>query len=220
MTNLTFVSSHLSVTVPCLWHIFHGRASKQQGLTCTCGHADTHEHTQLTPCLSHGLYLPRVRTHKALVGPALHRTRPYIYPSLLLRLTNMGTGQRRGSPSYLPTMWSGPYIVMIVSVTAALTSTYRLTSAQSPGWLDAKRRPTPLTVTHSDWVVFLRLFIILHCPPLIHLVNSDLVALFPFIHLLYPSLCIFLPLNHLVWLKYAVVLAIFSNLPCSNMSST
>lgn len=59
----------------------------------SCRH--THIH-QLTPCLSHGLYRSRVRTHKALVGPAMHRARPYIYPMLLLRVTNMGTGRRGG----------------------------------------------------------------------------------------------------------------------------
>lgn len=83
---------------------------------------------------------------RPLEGPALHRTRPYIYPTLLLRVTNMGM-VGGGSPSYLPTMWSGPYIVMIVSVTVALTSTYRLTPIQSLEWLDAKRRPSLLSAT-------------------------------------------------------------------------
>lgn len=125
-TSLTSLPAHPSVTVFCLSRIFH-----LQLATCTCGHAETHIH-QLAPCLSHGLYLSRVQTHKALAGPALHRARPYIYPTLLLRVTNMGTGWRRGSPSYLPTMWSGPYIVMIVSMTVALTSTCWLTSAIKP----------------------------------------------------------------------------------------
>lgn len=65
----------------------------------TCGHVDIH---QLTPCLSHGLYLSRVQTHKALVGPALCRARPYIYPTLLLRVTNMGRGWGGGHPANCP----------------------------------------------------------------------------------------------------------------------
>lgn len=67
----------------------------------TCGHVDIH---QLTPCLSHGLYLSRVQTHKALVGPALCRARPYIYPTLLLRVTNMGRGVTQLTAHYVE--WS------------------------------------------------------------------------------------------------------------------
>lgn len=92
--NLTFHSSHPSVTVFCLGHSFRGRASEQQGLAHTCGHIHTN-----TP--DNSLSLPwavsvSVWTHKTLVGPAPHRARPYIYPTLPLRVTNMGMGRREG----------------------------------------------------------------------------------------------------------------------------
>lgn len=197
--NLTSLSFNPSVTLLCLWHIFHGHGSKAAGPhTHLWTRRHTHTH-QLTPCLSHGLYLSRVRTHKALVGPALHTARPYIYPPLLLRVTNMGTSRRvGGSPSYLPTMWSGPYIVMIVSVTVALTSTYRFTSAQSPGWLNAKRWPSPLSATHSDWVLFLNLPSFTAQSSFTYFMKTnlaELVALLLFPHLCY--LCVF-ALNQLV----------------------
>lgn len=79
---------------PCL------RAAEPSVHLWTCRHSQTH---QLTPCLSHGLYLSLVQTHKALVGPALHTARPYIYPTLLLRVTNMGTaGGGAGHPVIYP----------------------------------------------------------------------------------------------------------------------
>lgn len=64
---------------------------------CICVHVATHTHTHTpTLCLSPELYLSRVQTHMALVRPAPHRAWPYIYPTLLLRVTNMGTDRRRG----------------------------------------------------------------------------------------------------------------------------
>lgn len=125
---------------------------------------------------------------RPLEGPALHRTRPYIYPTLLLRVTNMGMAGG-GSPSYLPTMWSGPYIVMIVSMTVALTSTYRLTPIQSLGWLDAKRRPSPLSATL--WLGRLTLSLYHPSLPTPHSHTLvDLIDLFLF-HLLCPF-CVFI----------------------------
>lgn len=157
--------------------------------TCTCGHVDTRTH-QLTPSLSHGLYLSRVLTRRALAGPALRGARPYIYPTLLLRVTNMGTHCRGGGPpSYLPTMWSGPYIVMIVSVTVALTSTYSLTSAQSPQWPRPKDDPPDtgwlgrlslsLSLSRSSFAAF---------PSFTYFVKSDLVELVALCH--FPACCI------------------------------
>lgn len=70
------------VSVFCSWHIFHFCASVLQGRLC------------LTPCLSHGLYPSWVQTHKALAGPGLRATSPYIYPTLLFRVTNMDTDRR------------------------------------------------------------------------------------------------------------------------------
>lgn len=163
--SLHFLLAHPSVAVLCLWHIFH-----DQHAPVYIRH--THKHT-LTLCLSLELYLSLVQTHMALVRPAPHRARTYIYPTLLLRVTNMGTDRRRGwgSPSYLPTMWSGPYIVMIVSVAVALTSTYCFTSVQSLGWLNAKRWPAPLC--YSLWPRPLSLSPILHSHSLVQKWNSS-----------------------------------------------
>lgn len=57
----------------------------------------------------------------------------------------------RGSPSYLPTMWSGPYIVMIVSATVALKSTHYPKCRMVGFW------PTQLSVALIGLSVFIYL---------------------------------------------------------------
>lgn len=189
--NLTFHSSHPSVTVFCLGHSFRGRASEQQGLAHTCGHIHTN-----TP--DNSLSLPwavsvSVWTHKTLVGPAPHRARPYIYPTLPLRVTNMGMGRREGV-----TQLSAHYVEWSLHSYDCLCDCcpnkyLPLHFCPKPGWLNAKWRPTPLSAARSDRVAFLYLFIILHCPPLI-LCEVRLswthcpVSISP---LVYPSLYIF-----------------------------
>lgn len=132
---------------------------------CHLGHgpAPAHEHSDQHPAFPRGLYPSLVWTHEALQAWPCSQPGPIFIPlsssEWLIWAQEKGRG-KGGSPVYLPTVSSGPYIVMIVSVTAALTSSCCLALPK------AQHGPVPKDdPPHSDWLVFLYLFIILHCPP-------------------------------------------------------
>lgn len=93
---------------------------------------------QKTPCLYCGLYLSPCELIRLQWGLPCIEPGPIFIPHSSWEWLIWARAGRRGSPSYLPTMWSGPYIVMIVSATIALTSSYRFTSTHRLGWLSAK----------------------------------------------------------------------------------
>lgn len=90
-------------------------------------------------------------------------------------------------------MWSGPYIVMIVSVTVALTSTYSFTFSPKPEMAQCQKMTLP-TFGHTFSPGRLSLPPVVHSP--LHSVEpslTELVALFPFPHVPCPSVWIALP---------------------------
>lgn len=81
---------------PCFCHCFLLEAFEQQGLTYTCAHIHPRRNTPENSWSLPWAVSVTAWTHKASLGPAPHRARPYIYPTLLLKVTNMGTGRREG----------------------------------------------------------------------------------------------------------------------------
>lgn len=84
------------VTVFCLRRSFCGGTFEQQGLTYTCARIHPRRNTPENSRSLPWAVSVTPWTHNASLGPAPHRARPYIYPTLLLRVTNMGMGRREG----------------------------------------------------------------------------------------------------------------------------